>query len=94
MGMAIDTGVANCQVALTLQVALSCLYGFFLVEAQAYFSRFPKDRLAFKLLVLWLLGLQTFYYGVRFAVRPSLSPSFPPRFAETPFSAGRFPFRQ
>lgn len=49
--------------------------GYFLVEVQAYFSRFLKDRTAFKLLVSWLLVLEVFYYGVRFAVR--LFPFFP-----------------
>jgi hypothetical protein len=50
----------------------SPIQGYLLVEIQAYFQRFPKDRLAFKVLVTWILVLELFYYAVRFAVRPLL----------------------
>ncbi|GAA6010023.1 hypothetical protein JCM10207_007523 [Rhodosporidiobolus poonsookiae] len=50
-----------------LLVAHSTLFGYFLLELQAYLSRFKQDRVGFKVLVYSLVVLEFAYYAVRFA---------------------------
>ncbi|GAA6010114.1 hypothetical protein JCM10207_007565 [Rhodosporidiobolus poonsookiae] len=56
------------QAYLVLIICQSALFGYCALEAVYYFSRFPKDRLGFKVLVVWLCFLEVTYYAVRLAM--------------------------
>ncbi|KPV74518.1 uncharacterized protein RHOBADRAFT_54326 [Rhodotorula graminis WP1] len=55
------------QSDLVLLAVISILLGYFIVEQQRYWTRFPNDHVRFKLLAAWLAFLEAMFFAIRFA---------------------------
>ncbi|GAA5839365.1 hypothetical protein JCM9279_005918 [Rhodotorula babjevae] len=55
------------QADLVLLAVISILLGYFCVEQQRYWTRFPNDHVRFKLLAAWLAFLEAMFFAIRFA---------------------------
>ncbi|GAA5908095.1 hypothetical protein JCM8208_003686 [Rhodotorula glutinis] len=55
------------QADLVLLAVISILLGYFCIEQQRYWTRFPNDHVRFKLLAAWLAFLEAMFFAIRFA---------------------------